>query len=55
VYQDLLGDLGGETTVWAECVFVDPIADIAVLSRPRHYRDLGKHRAYHALIDSSCR
>jgi hypothetical protein len=51
VYQNVLGRLDGETSVWAECVFVDPIADIAVLSKPRHDRDLRKHRAYHALID----
>jgi hypothetical protein len=30
-YPSLLGPLGAEPTVWAECVFVDPIADIAVL------------------------
>jgi hypothetical protein len=29
-YQNLLGP-PGETTVWAECLFVDPVADIAVL------------------------
>ncbi len=33
-YADLLGPLGGEQTVAAECVFVDPIADIAVLAAP---------------------
>src|SRR5262245_43442930 len=30
----LLGPLGGGTTVWAECLFADPIADIAVLGEP---------------------
>src|SRR5262249_55944635 len=30
-YRNLLGPLGAEPTIWAECLFVDPIADIAVL------------------------
>jgi hypothetical protein len=34
VYEALLGPLGQEPTVWAECVFADPIADLAVLSAP---------------------
>jgi hypothetical protein len=34
-YQALLGPLGAETnTVWADCLFVDPVADIAVLEAP---------------------
>jgi hypothetical protein len=33
-YKALLGPLGQEPTVWAECVFVDPIGDIAVLGAP---------------------
>ena len=33
-YQKLLGPLGGDTTVWAECLFADPIADIAVVGAP---------------------
>ena len=31
VYASLLGAIGEDPMVWAECVFVDPIADIAVL------------------------
>jgi hypothetical protein len=31
---EVLGPLGEEATVWAECVYVDPIADIAVLMTP---------------------
>jgi hypothetical protein len=30
----LIASLGREPTVWAECLFVDPIADIAVLGSP---------------------
>jgi Trypsin-like peptidase domain len=33
-YRNLLGPLGEPPTVWAECVFVDPIADVAVLLPP---------------------
>ena len=33
-YPSLLGPLGDQCSVWAECVFVDPIADIAVLGQP---------------------
>jgi hypothetical protein len=33
-FQNLLGPLGGEITVSAECVFIDPISDIAVLGTP---------------------
>jgi hypothetical protein len=30
-YKALLGPLGQKPTVWAECLFADPIGDIAVL------------------------
>jgi hypothetical protein len=30
----LLGPLGGEPTIFAECLFVDPVADLAVLGPP---------------------
>src|SRR4051812_42132562 len=33
-YQDLVGELDGETAVWAECLFVDPISDLAILGPP---------------------
>jgi hypothetical protein len=33
-YADILGPLGGELGVWAECLFADPVADIAVLATP---------------------
>ena len=33
-YKTLLGRLGEEPTVWAQCLFADPIADIAVLGQP---------------------
>lgn len=33
-YSNLLGTLNGKPEVWAECLFVDPVADIAVLGEP---------------------
>jgi hypothetical protein len=51
IYQDLLGSRGGTTNVWAECLFVDPIGDIAVLGCPEDLDERGN--AYHDLIDDS--
>jgi len=33
-YPDFIGMLDGSRNVWAECVFVDPIADLAVFGEP---------------------
>jgi hypothetical protein len=33
-YKKLLGPLGSAPSIWAECVFVDPVADVAVLGQP---------------------
>jgi hypothetical protein len=33
-YKALLGPLGQKPTVWAECIFADPVGDIAVLYQP---------------------
>ena len=33
-YENLIGTLDGERTVWAECLSADPVADIAVLTGP---------------------
>jgi len=51
-YPNLLGSLannknGKKNDVWAECLFADPIADIAVPAdsqRPRKSRRCGMHR-----------
>jgi hypothetical protein len=32
--EKLLGPLGAEPTVWATCLFADPVADIALLGSP---------------------
>jgi hypothetical protein len=49
-YQKLLGPLGGEPTVWAECLFVDPIADIAVLGSPDNQALSAEADAYEELV-----
>ena len=33
-YAKLVGPVGGEPTVWAECVFINPVDDLAVLAPP---------------------
>jgi hypothetical protein len=49
-YEALLGPLGQEPTVSAECLFVDPIGDIAVLGAP-DYEELPEQRAaYEELV-----
>src|SRR6516162_9057724 len=45
-YEALLGPLGQEPTVWAECLFVDPIGDIAVLGPPDNQELFDQWRAY---------
>jgi Trypsin-like peptidase domain len=55
-YPSLLGALGGScdgsrNRVWAECLFVDPISDVAILGCPDE-QELGDEAdAYHALVD----
>jgi hypothetical protein len=54
IFKDLLGPLGSERpTVWAECIFVDPVADITVLTKPDSQALYGQADAYDELIDSS--
>jgi hypothetical protein len=49
-YVALLGPLGQEPTVWAECLFVDPIADVAVLGEPDSQELFKQHDAYEELV-----
>jgi hypothetical protein len=50
-YHDLLGPLGPKPPkVWAECLFADPIADIAVLGTPDNQELSDKAEAYEALV-----
>jgi hypothetical protein len=52
-YQRLLGSLGGKHTVWAECVFVDAMADIAVLGSPDNQELSDQAEAYDQLVNST--
>jgi Trypsin-like peptidase domain len=49
-YPKLLGPLGAEPTVWAECLFVNPVADIAVLDSPDGQVLFEQAEAYEVLI-----
>ncbi len=51
-YGKLLGPLGGKRAVWAECIFVDPIADIAVLAQPDNQELSEEAEAYDQLVES---
>ena len=51
-YKALLGPLGAEPTVWATCLFVDPIAGIAVLGQPDNQVLIDEAAAFDALMDS---
>jgi hypothetical protein len=48
-YPQLLGPLGKAPTVWAECLFADPVADIAVLGSPDGQEFENETAAYKAL------
>jgi len=50
-YGRLLGPLAGKRTVWAECLFADPIADIAVLGSPNNLELSDEADRYDALVD----
>jgi hypothetical protein len=50
-YRKLLRPLGAnKPKVWAECLFVDPIADVAVLGEPDDQVYLDEFRKYEALV-----
>lgn len=48
-YKRLLGQLGKKPTVWAECLFIDPIADIAALGPPDNQVFYHESESYGAL------
>jgi hypothetical protein len=52
-YQRLLGPLGQEPDVWCECLFVDPISDVAILGRPDGQELYEQARAYDTLVDKA--
>src|SRR5579872_1671132 len=49
-YPDLLGPLTGERKIWTECMFVDPVNDIAVLGTPEPQELYEQARAYDDVI-----
>jgi hypothetical protein len=52
-YSELLAPLGDDLAVWAECLFADPIADIAVLGSPDDQELTEAAEAYEALVESA--
>jgi hypothetical protein len=50
-YNGLIGPLGETTTVWAECLFADPVADIAVLCSPDNQELTDQAEAFSALVE----
>jgi hypothetical protein len=51
-YASLIGPRGAALTVWAECLFVDPIADVAVLTCPDNQVFLDEVDAYEGFMAS---
>ena len=49
-FANLLGPLDEKPTVWAECLFVDPVADIAILGEPDNQVFSDEAEAYGALV-----
>ena len=52
-YERLLAPLGSEAAVWATCLFVDPVADIAALGPPDSQELYEQWDAYHRLLDET--
>ena len=53
LYRGLLGPLRGKRTVWAECLFVDPVSDLAVLGTPDNQELPDEADAYEALVENA--
>jgi hypothetical protein len=50
-YANLLAPLGEQPSVWAECLFFDPVSDLAILGEPDN-QELGEENdAYTRLVD----
>ena len=52
-YKDFFGALDGSRNVWAECVFVNPVADIAVFGEPDSQALSAQAEAYRDLTDNA--
>jgi hypothetical protein len=51
-YPDLLGSLEASPTIWAQCLYVEPIADLAVLGAPDSQEFCAQAEAYEQLVES---
>jgi hypothetical protein len=51
-FEKLLSPLGKTGVVWTECLFADPIADLAVLGSPDSQELYDEAEAYEKLVDS---
>jgi hypothetical protein len=51
-YEALLGPLGQMPTVWAECIFVDIVGDVAVLGQPDNQELFEQAESYDRLVDA---
>jgi hypothetical protein len=51
-YSKLLGGLDEECSIWAECLFVDPVADVAVLCTPDGQVLCDEAEAYEIFVDT---
>jgi hypothetical protein len=49
-YPKLLAPLGEEPSVWTQCLFFDPVADVAVLGAPDDQELPDEWNAYYALV-----
>lgn len=49
LHQNLLGPLGAQPTVWADCLFVDPVGDVAILGSPDN-QELGEQADAYAIL-----
>jgi hypothetical protein len=52
-YKSLIGLLGKEQTIWAECLFADPIGDIAVLGAPDSQHLSAEYRSFQEMIEAA--
>lgn len=50
-YAKLLAPLGEEPSIWTQCLFFDPVADVAVLGEPDNQELLDEWDSYHALVN----
>jgi hypothetical protein len=51
-YRSLLGPLGKKPKIWAECLFVDPLSDVAVLGAVDNQKLGEQAEAYEAMLEA---